>query len=186
MFFSRAKKSIKKKTETRLSISVKICSYQLLFLKYRINIQISHSPPVHNVKMTSRIKPAVLRFFFPPLLICFFSFLNFCIFSFFLKYLSNFTLSRIYGFWNALFQAFLLFLFFYGFLFLSFLLNTNIVIKYLLTFFNNFRSYLSQTNSCSNFYPNTLLWIRIYNLGIFTMAVFRISLAHPNLAFRNF
>lgn len=97
-FFRVQKRAYKKKTETRLSISVKICSYQLLFLKYRINIQISHSPPVHNVKMTSRIKPAVLRFFFPPLLICFFSFLNFCILSFFLKYLSNFTLSRIYGF----------------------------------------------------------------------------------------
>lgn len=70
VFFAR-KKEHKKKTETRLSISVQICSCQLLFLKYRISIQINHNPPVHNVKTTSRINPAVLRFFFPPLLIYF-------------------------------------------------------------------------------------------------------------------
>ena len=87
VFFAR-KKEHKKKTETRLSIYVQICSCQLLFLKYRISIQINHKPPVHNVRITSRINPAVLRFFFPPLLIYRFSFLSFYSFSIFLKYLS--------------------------------------------------------------------------------------------------
>lgn len=110
-FFRVQKKSIKKKTETRLSISVKICSYQLLFLKYRINIQISHSPPVHNVKMTSRIKPAVLRFSFrlyssvssPFSISAFFrSFLN----IFPISLLAEFTVSETPSFKRSFFSCF--------------------------------------------------------------------------------
>lgn len=56
-------------------------------------------------------------------------------------------------------------------------LSSNIFLALL----DNFSSYVSQANRCTDFHFHTLLWVRVYNLSILIIAILWISFFHTKL-----